>query len=137
MNIRKISLLLLMSLFSKTSSFSQDTLYPKITEDSLIVILPTQLKQTNIIFLEHKKLLYTNEELKEQVQALQEIKENYSKTDSLRQEQLNTCRSNILNKEAEIKELNETVKKQKKKNRIKNWVIGGLSAIVVIAAAAR
>lgn len=137
MIIKKIFLLLLMSLFSKTSGFSQDTLYPKITEDSLIIILPTQLKQTNIIFLEHKKLLYTVEELKEQVQALQEMKNKYSKTDSLRQEQLNICKNNIFNKETEIKGLNEVVKKQKRKNRIKNWVIGGLSAAVTIIVLAR
>ena len=35
-------------------SFSQTT-YPKIVQDSLIVITPQQLKQTNLIFTQHDK----------------------------------------------------------------------------------
>lgn len=48
-------LILLISLFLPMLSFGQNT-YPKIVQDSLLVITQQQLKQTNVIFLEHKKL---------------------------------------------------------------------------------
>ena len=52
--MRKILLILLISLFLPMLSFSQTT-YPKIVQDSLIVITPQQLKQTNLIFTQHDK----------------------------------------------------------------------------------
>ena len=52
--MKKILLILLISLLGTTSSFSQTT-YPKVTKDSLVVITPQQLKQTNLIFTQHDK----------------------------------------------------------------------------------
>lgn len=53
--MKKSLIVLLINLFLTICCFSQNT-YPKITQDSLILITPTQLKQTNLIFLEHSKL---------------------------------------------------------------------------------
>ena len=35
---------------------SSQNMYPKLVDDSLVVITPQQLKASNLIFLEHKKL---------------------------------------------------------------------------------
>ena len=51
--MKKILLLSVINLFLTTYCFSQTT-YPKIIKDSLLVITPIQLKNTNLIFLEHK-----------------------------------------------------------------------------------
>ena len=81
--MKQIILILLISLLGTMSSFSQTT-YPKVTEDSLVVITPQQLKHTNLIFLEHRKLSKEVDLLIQQVNGLETINKNLVAMDSLR-----------------------------------------------------
>ena len=109
--MKKISLLLLINLLTAISCFSQD-IYPKKLNDSLVIITSEQLKQTNLIFLEHDKLSKENKMLYNKVSLLDSLNNNYVKIDSL-----NTITINSLKQE--LKE------KAKKNKPIKNYLIGG------------
>ena len=125
--MKKILLILLISLLGTTSSFSQD-IYPKVTKDSLIVITPQQLKRTNLIFLEHKKLLKEVNLLDTQSKSLQAVNNNLERADSIRAIQLERCMLQVEIQDQAITSLNKTI--QKKDNRIKawkNWAIGGFA----------
>lgn len=54
-----------------------ETTYPRVLNDSLIVITPAQLKQTNLIFLEHNKLKHENSELYLQIDNYTLMFKNY------------------------------------------------------------
>ena len=62
---------------------SQNT-YPKLINDSLVVITPQQLKATNLIFLEHKKFKLEIPELKKQLTSYESLINSYERTDSVR-----------------------------------------------------
>ena len=132
MNIKKTIFVLLMSLVPTIMCFSQDTLKVKNVEDSLIIITPIQLKKTNIIFLEHSKLLKENEEYSKQVNNLTKVVNNYNTLDSLRIKQLNVYNKVLIEKQDSINNLNNSLKKSKKRNRVKNIIIIGsiISAII-------
>lgn len=91
------------------SCFSQD-IYPKKLNDSLVVITADQLKQTNLIFLEHSKLSNENKLLYDKINLLDSLNSNYVKIDSI-----NTIKINNLNKEL----------KAKSKKSYKGYIIGG------------
>ena len=63
-------------------------MYPKLVDDSLVVITPQQLKASNLIFLEHKKLKLERFELNKQLTSYELLTANYAKTDSIRLQQL-------------------------------------------------
>lgn len=95
--------------------FSQNIL--NITEkDTIIQITPQQLKETNLIFVEHYKLLKENNLLNQQVHNLQIDNNLLLKKDSLRTmqvrsyERLNTANAVQINKlKSEIKEKNKKI----------------------------
>lgn len=110
-----------------TLSFSQNT-YPKIVNDSLIVITPKQLKQTNFIFLEHKKLKLQIPELNSQIESLEKYIDTYMLSDSIKE-------NKIQNLEAYAKSANNTIIEQSsiikdlevKKNLFRQLSIGGFT----------
>lgn len=126
--MKKILLISLISLLLPTLGFSQNT-FPKIVQDSMIVITPQQLKHTNLIFLEHKKfksdLLDLNKKLSLQKQINDKLEEslviqanaieNYKSMESINKDLL-------YKKDQEIK---------KYKLSAKGWMIGGISVTVV------
>lgn len=126
--MKKILLILLISLSLPMLGFSQNT-FPKIVQDSMIVITPQQLKHTNLIFLEHKKLkseiLELNKKLSLQKQINDKLEEslvvqtntieNYKSMESINKDML-------YRKDQEIK---------KYKLSAKGWMIGGISVTVV------
>lgn len=123
--MKKSLLILLISLFGMMLSFSQTT-YPKLTQDSLIVITPTQLKQTNLIFLEHNKFSKEIPLLKTQISNLEEIIKNTEAADSLKASQLSLCLNQINKDKNTIEDLNLTLEKTKSKNKkLLKWTIGG------------
>jgi len=91
------------------SCFSQD-IYPKKLNDSLVVITANQLKQTNLIFLEHDKLSNENKMLYNKVALLDSLNNNYVKIDSINNITINNLKQ-------------ELAKKSKKP--IKQYIIGG------------
>ncbi len=115
--MKKISLLLLINLLTAISCFSQD-IYPKKLNDSLVIITADQLKQTNLIFLEHDKLLKENSMLYNKINLLDSLNNNYVKIDSL-----NNITINNLKQELDAK--------AKKNKPIKNYIIGGSFGAII------
>lgn len=107
--MKKISLLLLISLLTAISSFSQDT-YPKKLNDSLVVITANQLKQTNLIFLEHDKLSNENKMLYNKITLLDSLNNNYVKIDSINNITINNLKQEL---------------SKKSKSPVKHYIIGG------------
>lgn len=89
-----------------------------IYKDSIIVITPTQLKNTNLIFAEHSKLLKENSLLKRQIENYKEDNKLLIKSDSVRCLEINYY-SDI------NKELNNSL--QKKNKSLFLWKIGGIT----------
>ena len=120
--MKKVLIVLLLSLLPTMFTFSQ-TIYPKLTQDSLIVITPTQLKKTNLIFLEHQKLKLEVEQLENKIGLHEETNSLLQQLLEVKEQQIsnlhkiNTFNESLLN----IKE--EELKKCKVQNRL--FVIGG------------
>lgn len=89
-----------------------------IYKDSIIVITPIQLKNTNLIFAEHSKLLKENSLLKRQIENYKEDNKLLIKSDSVRCLEINYY-SDI------NKELNNSL--QKKNKSLFLWKIGGIT----------
>lgn len=107
--MKKISLLLLISLLTAISCFSQD-IYPKKLNDSLVVITANQLKQTNLIFLEHDKLSNENKMLYNKITLLDSLNNNYVKIDSINNITINNLKQEL---------------SKKSKSPVKHYIIGG------------
>lgn len=112
---------------------SSQNMYPKLTNDSLVVITPQQLKAANLIFLEHKKLKLERFELTKQLASYELLIANHAKTDSLRVQQLD--RANL-----QVQMCNEVISKQskqlskiiRKNKRLTTLSIGGLSVSIML-----
>lgn len=97
--MRKNLLILAISLVLPMYCSSQ-TIFPKIVQDSLIVITPQQLKITNLIFLEHRKLLAENKELYSKLDLQDKLLSKYeSNITTLNSVVVNYKELNNINKE--------------------------------------
>ena len=115
---------------------SSQNMYPKLTNDSLVVITPQQLKAANLIFLEHKKLKLERFELTKQLASYELLIANCAKTDSLRIQQLDRANLQVQMCNEAISKQNEQLSKISKKNkRLTTLSIGGLSVSVVLLVA--
>lgn len=104
------------------------------TQDSLIVITPLQLKKTNLIFLEHSKLLQQMPLLESQIQNLEKINSDFERADSVRQVQLNRCLTQLqTNTEALTRMSNSLKESEKKARKWRNWTVGGIGVSVGLA----
>lgn len=113
--MKRILLLLLISLYSTILSFSQDS-YPKVINDSIVAITAQQLKQTNLIFLKHDALKIENTSLNIQVTDLKKIYQDELVIDSLYEVHIESLNKSLIKS-------NELVdKKQKTITRTKNWL---------------
>ena len=112
-------------------SFSQTT-YPKLTSDSLIVITPQQLKATNLIFLEHKKLKLEVPELNKQIVSYESLINSYAKSDSLKNSQIDEL-TNYMEVSEQVREnqLREINKLKSKNQLYKGLSIGGVTVSVM------
>ena len=107
--------------------FSQNT-YPLILNDSLIVISPTQLKQTNLIFLEHRKLSLENRELKIQNKNYGKLISNYQVSDSVKNEQISLLTNNLGEYNNIIEKQRVQIEKlQSSKKLYKGIAVGGVT----------
>ena len=102
-------------------------MYPKLVDDSLVVITPQQLKASNLIFLEHKKLKLERFELNKQLASYELLTANYAKTDSIRLQQL--ARAELYD-EAISKQQEQIAKMNKKNKRLTTLSIGGFAISV-------
>ena len=85
--MKRIVLLLCISLLTVIVCSSQTT-YPRILSDSTVLITSKQLKQTNLIFLEHQKYKLINNELDSQIINYKKLVNNYELQDSLYRERV-------------------------------------------------
>ena len=114
--IKRLLVILLIILLTTTTS-SSSTISSGIEKDSIVSITPAQLKETNLIFVEHRKLLIENQLLSEQLNNYKEDNKLLIKADSVRQAQIKI-----------YKEWNESLTKNlnKKKRTLFFWKIGGV-----------
>jgi len=121
-----------MSLMIPILSFSENISNNNQNEDSLIWITAKQLKQTNIIFLEHKKLLQRDSILSQQVLNLEQVYINYNKIDSLRQEQLLIAQQQIKADSIKMVAMDKKIKKSKRKIKNRNYTLIGFSGLTFL-----
>lgn len=92
------------------------------------MITPQQLKHTNLIFLEHRKLSKEVDLLIQQVNGLETINKNLAVADSLRLSQLNRCMLQADLNDQVISSLNlQLTKKEKRIKKWRNLSIGGFT----------
>lgn len=120
--IRKLSIVLLLMMLIPITSFSQ-TILSTTPKDSIVYITATQLKQTNLIFAEHNKLLTENKLLKQQIYNYQSDIKLLEQSDSLRVKQVNTYKD-------WNKSLSNSLNRKNKK--LLYWKIGGISISAVL-----
>lgn len=110
---------------------SSQNMYPKLVNDSLVVITPQQLKASNLIFLEHKKLKLERFELNKQLTSYELLTANYAKTDSIRLQQLARAELQMQMYDEAISKQREQIAKMNKKNkRLTTLSIGGFAISV-------
>ena len=110
---------------------SSQNMYPKLVDDSLVVITPQQLKASNLIFLEHKKLKLERFELNIQLTSYELLTANYAKTDSIRLQQLARAELQMQMYDEAISKQREQIAKMNKKNkRLTTLSIGGFAISV-------
>ena len=127
--MKKKVVLFLVSLLIPILSFSQD-IYPKLLNDSLVVITPLQLKKTNLIFLEHRKLKLENNELQLQTAKYKQLYANCLVADSINSTINSELRSELLARDEELRKQLQIVSKQKK--QIKAITIGGVTVSIAL-----
>lgn len=128
----KSLLILLISLLPTMWCSSQNT-YPKLVNDSLVVITPQQLKATNLIFLEHKKLKLEIPELKKQLTSYESLINSYEKTDSVRNAQVKRLMLHAQASEQVMQnQLREINKLESKKKLYRGLTIGGFTVSAVL-----
>lgn len=109
------------------------TTYPKLTSDSLIVITPQQLKATNLIFLEHKKLKLKVPELNKQIVSYESLINSYAKSDSLKNSQMDELTNYIeVSEQVRENQLREINKLKSKNQLYKGLSIGGVTVSVML-----
>lgn len=125
--MKKILLILLISLYPLMQSFSQTT-FPKIVQDSLIVITPQQLKHTNLIFLEHSKLRKQVKLVNDKLKLSNEINSNLEKSIVLKDQEIENYKNIEKTYKSEILINEDRLRKQKRKTY--KWMIGGIAVSV-------
>lgn len=124
--MKKSIILLLLNLLIVTVCFSQTT-YPSILNDSLIVITPQQLKQTNLLFLDRERLIRENSELKFQLDNYSFLLDNYKYTDTIKSEQINLLKINLEDYNSIINSQSTKINKLNKSNKLLRGIsIGGV-----------
>lgn len=123
---RCIILLLVILLVTTTPSFSNT--FQKINSDSIVSITSEQLKETNLIFAEHEKLLIENVLLFKQLENYKLDNSLLCRSDSIKSVQIenykvmfSSCNSRLLQLEKENKS---------KSKKVLRWKIGGVTLSV-------
>ena len=116
--VTKRLLVILLTTLLVTTTSSSSTISSGIEKDSIVSITPAQLKETNLIFAEHHKLLIENQLLSEQLNNYKEDNKLLVRADSVRQTQIKV-----------YKDWNESLTKNlnKKQRTLFFWKIGGIT----------
>ena len=128
--MRRILIILLISIFQKTLCFSQ-TIYPRIVSDSLILITSSQLKQTNLIFAEHQKLKSMNVQINTKFGLQEEISSMFNQSAMIKDLQIANLETiNDINKST-LLNINRELNQYKKRQKL--LVIGGCTISASLA----
>ena len=92
------------------------------------MITPNQLKEANLIFVEHQKLLRENDLLFKQISNYKLDNELLLKTDSLRILQLRDYEGLTESYNLKIEQLNKEIKR--KNNTLLGWKVGSVTVSV-------
>ncbi len=103
-------------------------------EDSLIIITESELRDINIIFLEHSKLLKQNEVLNSQILKLEDVIVGYNQIDSLRIKEQNILNGIIEQQAKDNKKLNKKLKRRKTVSNIFIILSAILSTFIIVDA---
>lgn len=111
--MKRIVILLLTILLTQTICFSQ-TISTKINLDSIVSITSEQLKYTNLIFVEHEKLLIENDLLNNKINNLQNQLEISENVNLLKTNQISQYENLTNNYSKQVKDLNKRISKKNK-----------------------
>lgn len=125
--MKKLVLVLFIIMLPMITSSSQNT-STKIELDSIVLITPSQLKETNLIFAEHQKLLLENSLLYEQVSNYEKANQILTQADSLKSLQLDNYK--LLSKSYSDQISTLTNKLTKKTKEAICWKVGGISVSI-------
>lgn len=95
------------------------------------MITAKQLKQTNIIFLEHRKLKERDSVMVKQIDEMDRLLTVYNSIDSINKQQLSSFKKQVEDQNKTIDDMSSKLIKSKKKNIRKNFVLGVLSVALV------
>lgn len=127
--MKKSIVTFLLSLATVTTCFSKTICH----DDSLICITPQELKQTNLIFLEHKKLKLEVEEYKMQIKNYSELVNTYKESEKINQESIVLLEDHIEESHAVISEqMNEIEDLNRNRKLYKGLTIGGFTISLVL-----
>lgn len=121
-------ILLLVSLLTTIVTFSQD-IYPKNIGDSLVIITANQLKEANLIFLEHSQLINENNILYDKLDLQDELIFNYQQMDSINRANIITLNNQLDFTKNKVDKLT----KQLNNHKVYFWIGGGSLAAAIIA----
>ena len=122
--MKKFVILFFLILSMTTTCFSQNILVRE-NNDTIVLITPNQLKEANLIFVEHQKLLRENDLLFKQISNYKLDNELLLKTDSLRTLQLRNYEGLTESYSLKIEQLNKEIKR--KNNTLLVWKVGGVT----------
>lgn len=125
--MKKNLLVLLISLLPMMCAFSQST-YPKLTQDSLVVITPSQLKATNLIFAEHRALKLEVSELNALSESYKLLSKNLTKSNTIKTQQVEQLTFYAKEADQQITLQSKNINKlTKSNNRLKLLSFGGIT----------
>lgn len=104
--MKKLFLVLCLTLIALTSVNSQNT--------STITITSDQLRTTNLIFAEHYKFSQQIPLMKKQISDLKLINDSWVKTDSLNRLEILRYKTDVTEKDEAIKDFKQTLKRKNK-----------------------
>lgn len=89
------------------------------------MITKTQLKKTNLIFIDHDKLTQENKVLADEIYHFRELVRNYQNRENEYKNLISNLKGQISSVSEDLLVANELVaKKEKRLKRVKNWLLG-------------
>ena len=122
--MKRTLILLLIIMLARISAFSLNT-SNLIEQDSIVYVTTQDIKYTNLIFIEHKKLIKDNALLLNQIKNYKDLTNTLTQVDSLRLKQIKEYSTLNENYQLQIESLNKDIKKKNK--TLLCWKIGGIT----------
>lgn len=125
--MRKFVILSCLILLTTITCFSQNILVDE-SNDTVVLITPQQLKETNLIFAEHQKLLVEKKLLLNQLNNYKLDNDLLSYSDSIKSLQVDNYKNLANSYSIQIEELNQEI--QKKNKSLLTWKISSITISV-------